>query len=249
MEYLEKTFKLPSNGLFGGPKEITLREMTTKEEKIIMSAKDFNIFENLIKSCCRNSDFDFNKISGIDVMYLVYMLRELSFGPEYAQQIQCPYCNAKQEVTIDISQMKVNILSSEEVEKYENGVEVELSTGDKITLKMLSLGEVDEIDKIVSLKTQQNKLKNPETYESMLKLSKTITKIESKESPNENYDDDKNKMIYIDSLRMKDLNKIKQTFTNVKFGIDRINEIMCNNCGEIMEVNGYIVPEFFHPSK
>ena len=47
MNTFEKTVQLPSNGLFGGPKEITLRAMTTKEEKIILSSRDFSVFENI----------------------------------------------------------------------------------------------------------------------------------------------------------------------------------------------------------
>ena len=62
MNYLEKTYKIPSNGVFDGPKEITLREMTTKEEKIMLGTKDLSVFERLVKSCTIDGDFDFNKI-------------------------------------------------------------------------------------------------------------------------------------------------------------------------------------------
>ena len=37
MENLEKTYNVPSNGVFGGPKQITIRAMTTREEKILYS--------------------------------------------------------------------------------------------------------------------------------------------------------------------------------------------------------------------
>ena len=59
METLEKTFNVPSNGYFGGPKTITLRAMTTREEKILYTAKDFNFLERLIKSCCDACPVDF----------------------------------------------------------------------------------------------------------------------------------------------------------------------------------------------
>ena len=45
METLERTYPIPINGLFGGPKEITLRAMTTREEKILLSTRDFSVFD------------------------------------------------------------------------------------------------------------------------------------------------------------------------------------------------------------
>ena len=115
MKTVEKTFQLPSNGLFGGPKEITLRAMTTKEEKILMTSRDFSVFERLVKSCCvEPKDLDIGLLHQNDIMYLIYALRELTFGTTYNQEIKCPECGAKQEIEVDISEMEVNILDLEE---------------------------------------------------------------------------------------------------------------------------------------
>ena len=51
METLEKTYKVPSAGLFGGPTEVTMRPMTTKEEKIIYTSRDMSFIEKIVKSC------------------------------------------------------------------------------------------------------------------------------------------------------------------------------------------------------
>ena len=45
METLTRQFELPSQGLFGGPTKVTVRPMTTKEEKMIYTARDNSFLE------------------------------------------------------------------------------------------------------------------------------------------------------------------------------------------------------------
>ena len=93
MESFEKTFKLPSNGYFGGPKEITLRAMTTKEEKLLYTSRDLGFLDRLIKSCCiEPTDLDTTTLHQNDIMYLTFALRELTFGNTYMQEVVCPHC-------------------------------------------------------------------------------------------------------------------------------------------------------------
>lgn len=121
METLEKTFNVPSNGYFGGPDKITLRAMTTKEEKILYTSRDMNFLDRLIKSCCvEPKDLDTNLLHNNDLMFLTFALRELTFGSTYEQDIVCPECGTKQKVEIDISEMDVNCLDLKDLsEKLE----------------------------------------------------------------------------------------------------------------------------------
>ena len=74
--------------------------------------------------------------------------------------------------------------------------------------------------------------------------------IEPAENPdNIDYNEMENKIQYVDSLRMRDLSTIQNALNDFDFGLDRKLYRECENCGEDMEVVGYIVPEFFHPSK
>lgn len=250
MKYLEKSFKVPSNGVFRGPKKVTLREMTTREEKILLGTRDFSVFERLVKSCCVDEEVEFDKLHTADIMYLTFMLRELTYGPEYIQEVECPHCGRKQEVKIDINEMSVNVLSDEDAKKLNEGITVELSNGDKVTVNMLSAGDANRIDRIIKAKTKQNRLKDPQSYEMMLRLASSVSLIEPKEL-NEDIDltDVENKIRYIDQLRMRDLSLIQNALNDFDFGLNRNLYRECENCGEDMEVVGYIVPEFFHPSK
>lgn len=249
MKYLEKSFKVPSNGVFGGPKKVSLREMTTREEKILLGTRDFSVFERLVKSCCVDEDIEFDKLSNADIMYLTFMLRELTYGPEYIQEVTCPHCGRTQEVTININEMEPKVLTDEEAKRLADGVTVTLSNNDKITVNMLSAGDAARIDRVIKSKTKQNRLKDPQSYEMMLRLATSVSNIETEEPTDIDLTETENKIAYIEQLRMRDLALIQNALNEFDFGLNRNIYRECENCGDDMEVVGYIVPEFFHPSK
>lgn len=243
MKTIEKTFLLPSNGLFGGPKEIALRAMTTKEEKIIMTTRDFTVFDRLVKSCCvEPKELDTGLLHQNDIMYLTYALRELTFGPTYVQEIACPECGHKQQIEVNISEMEVDILDTDSIE---NDLVVELPVnGDKLQLKLLSSGDIKRLDKQVKTKAAKGKLQDPDSYEFTIKLMETIV---SKNG--EDFESLDEKRHYVDTLHMQDLVAIQNTLSAIKFGIDPTIIRTCSRCNEDVEVSGLICPEFFRPSK
>jgi hypothetical protein len=243
METIEKTYQLPSNGIFGGPKEITLRAMTTKEEKILLSTRDFNVFDRLVKSCCvEPKDLDTGLLHQNDIMYLTYALRDLTFGNTYIQEIECPNCGFKQEIEVDISEMELSILDTDNIEER---LQVTLPVnGDSLQLKLLSTGDNKRISKIVKNKAAKGKLQDPDSYEFSLKLMETIVTRNGEE-----FDDFEEKRHYVDSLNLKDLVAIQNVLKDIEFGIDNSIVRTCSKCNEDIEVNGLICPEFFRPTK
>lgn len=243
METIEKTVQLPSNGLFGGPKEVTIRAMTTREEKIILSAKDFSVFTQLVKSCIiEPKDIDIGLLHQNDIMYLVYALRELTFGPIYVQEVVCPECGFKQEVDIDINGMEVTILDTENID---NSLLVQLPVnGDSLQLKLLSSGDIAKLDKQIKNKVAKGRLLDPETYEFTVKLMETIVTRNG-----EDFESFEEKKDYVDNLNLRDLVSIQNTLNKIEFGLDPAVVVTCNKCKEEVEVNGLICPEFFRPSK
>lgn len=243
METVEKTIKIPSNGYFGGPKEVTLRAMTTKEEKILLSTRDYTVFDRLLKSCCiEPKDLDTSLLHQSDIMYLVYELRQLTFGSKYTQTVTCPVCGFKQEIEIDITEMEVSYLDTENV----SGLLIaELPvSGDNLQLKLLSSGDIRAIDKKIKMKVSKGKVKDPDTYEFTVKLMEAI---ESKNGePFNNEDEKKN---YVDNLHMQDLVEIQNTISRIDFGLDNTIVRECAKCHDDMEVAGLICPEFFRPTK
>ena len=243
MNTIEKTFQLPSNGAFGGPSELTLRAMTTKEEKILLTSKDFSVFERLVESCTvKPKDLDIETLHQNDIMYLIYALRELTFGNTYIQEIVCPECGAKYETEIDIADMSLTFL---DVDSIDSKLNIKLPVcEDILQLKLLSVGDIKRIDKMIKQKVSKGRLKDPESYEMTVKLMETIVTRNGVD-----FDSFEEKQNYVDTLNLKDLIKIQNTLSEVDFGLDTKINKACDRCGEDIEVRGLICPEFFHPSK
>ena len=148
METFEKTFKLPSAGVFGGPAEVTVRPMTTKEEKIIYTSRDGSFLEKIVKSCIvEPKDISMDLLHPNDISYLLYMIREMTFGPTYRQTTVCPNCGLKQEVIVDITEMTYEILDTNTIDEK---LKVKLPIcGDTLQLKLVSQGEFNEIDEVI----------------------------------------------------------------------------------------------------
>ena len=243
MKTIEKTFQIPSNGLFGGPKEITLRAMTTKEEKILMTTRDLSVFDRLIKSCVvEPKDLDTGLLHQNDIMYLVYALRSITFGDKYTQEITCPECGFKQDIEVDITEMDVTILDTDDIEEK---LTVKLPVnGDTLQLKLLSSGDIKRLDKQIKLKTTKGKIKDPDSYEFLVKLMEVIVNKNGEDF--ESIDEKRN---YVDNLHMQDLVAIQNVLKNIEFGLDPTIVRTCNKCYEDIEVSGIICPEFFRPTK
>jgi len=243
MKTIEKTFQIPSNGLFGGPKEVTLRAMTTKEEKILMSTRDLSVFDRLIKSCIvEPKDLDMGLLHQNDIMYLVYALRSITFGDKYNQEITCPECGFKQNIEVDITEMDITILDTDDIEEK---LSVKLPiNGDTLQLKILSSGDIRRLDKQIKMKTAKGKIQDPDSYEFLVKLMEVIVNKNGEDF--ESIDEKRN---YVDNLHMQDLVAIQNTLKNIDFGLDPAIVRTCVRCNEDVEVNGLICPEFFRPTK
>ena len=239
METLERTYKVPSAGLFGGPTEVTLRPMTTKEEKIIYTSRDMSFIEKIVKSCIvepKNVDIDL--LHPNDITYLLYMIRELTFGPNYKQKMQCPYCGLRQDIEIDITEMTYEILDLESLDEKLN---IKLPVcGDTVQLKLLSQGDFNHIDEYIKRLVRQNKLEDPEGYKYVYRFAKMIKTINGEEK-----EDIKEVISYVDNLNMRDFGAIKDILQSIPIGINTLNIRKCRNCGEEVEVFGAAVPEFF----
>ncbi|MBO7615053.1 MAG: hypothetical protein J6T15_05095 [Bacilli bacterium] len=239
METLTKTFDIPSQGIFGGPKEVTVRPMTTKEEKMLYTAKDGTFLEKIVASCVvEPKDIDIKKLHPSDITFLLYMIREMTFGPTYQQQMQCPYCNLKQDIEIDITEMKNYLLDFDELEKCFN---IELPVcKDKLRLKLLSQGDMEDIANIVKRKARRDlKEEDLDGYEYVYRFASLIETINGEER-------DINEVLdYVDNLNLRDFNEIKKALSSLKIGLDTSNIRVCKNCGEEVEVFGVTVPEFF----
>ena len=88
-------------------KTAKIRPITFEEEKQILSLskKGSDPSFVLIDKCV--SDIDKNDILLVDKVYLLFKLRELSFGSTYKFIVGCPSCHKDQDIEIDLNEMPV----------------------------------------------------------------------------------------------------------------------------------------------
>lgn len=239
---LSKEVDVPSNGWFGGPKKVTLRAMMVSEEKILYTAKDFSFIKKIVKACCiEPKDLDMKTLHPNDLIYLLHAIRLITFGDTYKDERKCPYCGLKQDIEINISEMEMTQLDTEGLA---DRLKVKLPLdGSTLQLKMLSQGEIDEIDRKVANAVQKGIVKDAGGHEYMLKLCKILD-----EKDGEPFESDKHKLAFIEKLTSRDLAAIQATINKIEFGFDTTVYRECIGCGEEMEVKGTICPEFFHPT-
>ena len=95
----QETFTLPSKGLVYDerdniPASITLRRMTTKEDKIRMrNLSEDKIRRDILQACILEPDVKADKLKLSDANFLLFKLRVLSLLDDlYKVQIVCPNC-------------------------------------------------------------------------------------------------------------------------------------------------------------
>ena len=105
---LETEVSLPSKGKFYSLPDpaspVRVRPMTFEDEKsiaILKKSDRINPINHLLSKCVIN--LNINDLLIMDKLYLLYKIREVSYGKDYKAVITCPKCFADSEVTIDIS--------------------------------------------------------------------------------------------------------------------------------------------------
>lgn len=241
-----KEVPLPSNGYLGGPKKVTVRAMTTAEEKILYTSRDFGFIKKICKACTvEPKSLETNKLLPQDLMMLLFQIREITYGPEYKQPIKCPYCGMSQDAVINIANFEFKALGEDASSKL--FIDLPISKAN-VHLRLLSQDEIDNIERETTKLAQEGKVSDLEGTIMVKKIAAMIESVSDME-----FEDDNHKLFYINKLHLKDFNAIRNKLNEVAstFGLDNNITVKCqnSNCEEDVEVIGTICPEFFRPTE
>ena len=107
-----RSLELPSRGkaYIQSTGSVEIRPFTYEDERALRSIKNVKKAEqtvaNLVKACVRGLDYDSMTVE--DKNYILFKLREISYGDEYTIEASCPHCEAKNRLAVNISQIHVN---------------------------------------------------------------------------------------------------------------------------------------------
>ena len=117
-----ETCTLPSKGLLYKPEEnipsaITIRRMTTKEDKMRMRNQSDNIIiRDILQSCILDQGVDAGKLKVADANYLLFKLRVISLLDDtYKIACSCPYCGTRFIHQINLSEVPVTYLEEDKL--------------------------------------------------------------------------------------------------------------------------------------
>ena len=88
---------------------VSVRPMTFEDEKalaMIKKSDKIDPINYLLGRCVIN--LNVNELLFMDKLYLLYKIREVSYGTDYKSIIECPKCASESEVNIDISKLLLN---------------------------------------------------------------------------------------------------------------------------------------------
>lgn len=242
---IAEDFTLPSKGKVYSQSvnpQVKLRSMTTEEEmkRLGHSPYVYKMFSDMIEDCLvEKPGINVYDMCLGDYQYLLYKLRTVTYGPEYAIQSICPHCGQLQDISVNLDNLKVNTFK----ESLNSKMEFELPVSKKlIKLKWQTPRMLDEVEK----RTKEFNSKSSDTVESavlfnVMYLIDTIDGVAYDESRKE---------IFVRHLPMKDTSTIIQYAKKHMrdLGIDTTFTHTCEHCKADYLISLPITGEFFGPT-
>jgi hypothetical protein len=236
----ETTVKLPSRGLLykNIPEEITLRCMTTEEEKILYASTGGNSFHKILSNCIVNpKNIDLNELVYSDEHFLILQLRSHTYGADYTVYGKCPHCGHEESFNINLDEFDINYLD----ENFEEPIEITLPVSkDKLSLKLLRNRDLEQINRQAKKISKSTGASNREV-EYILRMAKAILKVNDKEF------DFSDAQAYVSKMHSRDSAYFHFQMGKVKLGVDTTVMVTCARCDEDYDFAMPINSEFFRP--
>jgi hypothetical protein len=238
----ETTVTLPSKGiLYNGliPSEISLRGMTTRDEKIMYASQGGNVFQRILKNCIvQPKNLDTSKLIAADELFLVLQLRMITYGPEYRVDTICPECGQVNTFNVNLGELDVNYLD----DNFTEPIIVKLPrSGDTLGLRILRNEDSEFIDRY-SKKFAKQFNQNVREVEYICRLAKYISTINNKPV------DFGQAKEYVENMMSRDSAEIRSALSKILVGVDTTITKSCSSCGEEFTFVMPLTSEFFRPS-
>lgn len=237
----ETTITLPSKGLLYKdiPAQLTIRAITTAEEKMIFGSTSANSIERMMKACIvEPKNIDLKELLPCDEEYIMLKLRAHTYGSNYRIKTRCPHCSEEQEVEMNLDELPVMYLDDNFQEPFSFTLPV---CGKEVEVRLLRNKDY-EIARNQAKKIAKKAHLNAKELSYSIRMAKHIVKIDGEEV------DEGKAQQFVNTLHGQDSAyfwyKIDESF---QCGVDTDVEHTCVNCGEDIEVPFQMSSEFFRP--
>ena len=244
-----ETYTLPSKGILYAkegetyPSDVTIRSMTTFEEKMRLGNQGFwktmcTILDSVITS---PEKFESKYATLFDFYFLMYKMRTVSYGPTYKVSVTCPHCGKTIVCKVDLDKLSVDYLPDDAVEPFKIGPLPR--SGDVLECRYSRV-----IDTINNEKRAKEILdKNPNYIGDPMYVLSRVSQIV-------NINGEKKSAIeremYVDAMDAMDSAYFRQAYDKHVDGVGMSTTCTdtCTSCGEDLEFNLPFNSEFFRPT-
>lgn len=243
---IQETFSIPCYSLYKQDKvdkKFTLRAMTTMEEKLRLSSNSFDTIAKIIKRCLEtNKDLDINQLKLVDIQYLMYKLRIVTYGADYnIYGVRCPHCGKIVDVVYNLDDLEVNELPEDFKEPFEIG-KLPIS-GDVLQCKLLTTQDyLDIIDEANEKKEKFPDYEGDPMWE--FELMREICTVNKEVYPLFKMQQ------YIENLHARDYQYFIKKYDDMvgSIGINKNVEFDCPECNKKFRYMLPLTEEFFRPT-
>lgn len=242
---IEEQVTLPSKGVIYEEEvnpQVLLSTMKTKHEMLRLSASEESqkIIAQIIDDCITNdvgiSSYD---MCLGDFQYLMFMLRVVTFGPEYEMISMCPYCGTTKTINVNLDEYPVKEFNDSLLELLTLTLP---KTGSTLELTLQTPRSLDKITKQSEeyRKKHKNSIENPTVLYTIIN---SIEKIDGEEMNPIKLEE------WVKDLPLADGNALMTRIDelNESMGLDLKNEVTCNLCGSKYEVPFRLDSTFYRP--
>lgn len=209
---------IPSSG-----KEISFRPYLVKEEKVLMMAFESQDQKQALRaivdtlSACIDEDIDVMALKTFDIEHLFTQIRSKSVGENSTIYLKCKHCETKNEKTIDVSSVKVDVPDVDKVIELTPTISVEMDYPSYHNVMATDL-EGDEIE--VGFSMILNSIRAIMTEDERVDVS-DVSKKELVE--------------FVESMNQEQFQRISNFLNNIPTMKHNV-EFDCSSCGEHNEV-------------
>jgi hypothetical protein len=218
---------------------IKLFPMTLKEEEILATTRFLKAGSatRMVLENCIASEISARDILIFDSNYLLFKLRQISYGNEYKFSIKCnnPVCEHEFEHTVNISELAFEELP----ENFNEPIEVLLPKSKFTVISILPrLSHSEELTINSGSRKKTTSDSDRKFLDNLMVTTVAIYDKEKKEIPQAHWEDFYNSLIGMDAAELRE----KTAFST---GVDKLKGVVCPYCNS--EYNGTIPvgAEFF----
>lgn len=244
----QETYTLPSKGLIytkedNIPSAITLRRMTTREDKLRLRNEGEDVIRKELLQACIVNDIDAGKLKIMDANFLLFRLRSLSLLDDiYKVHCRCPKCSTEFVHEVNLLEVPVQYLTEDKL----TNMSVKLPVCQaEIKLKYPSMNDIVKMGN--GLRHLRDNASDPDIGAYLYTIGTSIYI----ESVNGNYLMEEEIEQYLDDLDILDSRALRDGINNLdaEFGFDENLKTKCPSCGNVITHGLPITSELLTPSK